>query len=133
MVCTLNTKYIYLTRLAQRQRRCNGLGKVAEFVNQYFSSIFVFTFEFIIDFTKKVISKEKEFTSSIIDDHLPLIAGGAAILFVLLIAVFVCCFIRRRHRKKDGRLNRLVSCYFTLIVIYRNMKYPTNSISKNSP
>jgi hypothetical protein len=26
-----------------------------------------------------------------------------------------------------------VSCYFTLIVIYRNMKYPTNSISKNSP
>ena len=61
-------------------------------------------FECILDFTKKVNTEKEEFTSSIIDDHLPLIAGGAAVLFALLTALFVCCFIRRRNRKKEGKL-----------------------------
>ena len=59
---------------------------------------------FFIDFTKKLRFEDEGPTSSIIEDHWPLIAGGAAILFVLLIAIFVCCCIRRRKRKKGGKL-----------------------------
>ncbi|XP_028396444.1 roundabout homolog 1-like [Dendronephthya gigantea] len=58
---------------------------------------------FTTNFTKKPFSQDERFTSSIVDDHLPLIAGGAAILFVFIIAITVCCFIKRKKRMKDGK------------------------------
>ena len=64
--------------------------------------------EFISDFTKKIVRGKEEFTSSIIDDHLPLIASGAAVLFALLIALLACCFIRRRNQKKNGELKLIL-------------------------
>lgn len=67
----------------------------------------ILTFAFFLDFTRTISTEDEEFTSSIVDDHLPLIAGGAAILFAFIIAVVACCCIRKRKRKKKGVLENL--------------------------